>query len=82
MPITSEIMNEIFNEANNDMQQIVSAAKETFYRPEVDRETVKMWLSLPLVLKEAITAKNPALAKRMDKKAEEYRKGVTNYGRQ
>ena len=62
------------------MQQIVSAAKETFYRPEVERETVKMWLSLPLVLKEAITEKNPALASRMEKKAEDYRKGEMNYG--
>lgn len=82
MPITSDTMNEIFSETNNDMQQIVSAAKETFYRPEVERETVKMWLSLPLVLKEAITEKNPALASRMEKKAEDYRKGEMNYGRQ
>ena len=82
MPITSDTMNEIFSETNNDMQQIVSAAKETFYRPEVERETVKMWLSLPLVLKEAITEKNPALASRMEKKAEDYRKGEVNYGRQ
>lgn len=80
MPITSDTMNEIFSETNNDMQQIVSAAKETFYRPEVERETVKMWLSLPLVLKEAITEKNPALASRMEKKAEDYRKGEMNYG--
>lgn len=82
MPITSDTMNEIFSEAQNDMQQIITAAKETFYRPEIDRETVKMWLSLPLVLKEAITEKNPALAKRLDKKAEDYRKGEVNYGRQ
>ena len=80
MPITSDTINEIFSETNNDMQQIVSAAKETFYRPEVERETVKMWLSLPLVLKEAITEKNPALASRMEKKAEDYRKGEMNYG--
>lgn len=82
MPITSDTMNEIFSEAQNDMQQIITAAKETFYRPEIDRETVRMWLSLPLVLKEAITEKNPALAKRLDKKAEDYRKGEVNYGRQ
>ena len=82
MPITSDTMNEIFSEAQNDMQQIITEAKETFYRPEIDRETVRMWLSLPLVLKEAITEKNPALAKRLDKKAEDYRKGEVNYGRQ
>ena len=59
MPITSDTLNEIFAESSNDMQQIVSAVKDTFYRPEMDRETVKMWLSLPLYLKEAITEKNP-----------------------
>lgn len=80
MPITSDTMNEIFSEAQNDMQQIITAAKESFYRPEIDRATVKMWLSLPLVMKEVITEKNPALAKRLDKKAEDYRKGEVNYG--
>lgn len=79
MAITSDSLNEIFAETQNDMQQIITTAKETFYRPEVERETVRMWLSLPLVLKEAITEKNPQLAKSMDKKAEELRKGV-NYG--
>lgn len=82
MPITSDTLNEIFAETQNDMQQIVTAAKEAFYRPEVDRETVKLWLSLPLVLKEAITEKNPKLASSMEKKAEMYRKGEVNYGRQ
>lgn len=79
MAITSDSLNEIFAETQNDMQQIITTAKETFYRPEVERETVRMWLSLPLTLKEAITEKNPQLAKSMDKKAEELRKGV-NYG--
>lgn len=80
MPITSDTMNEIFSVAKNDMEQIVSASKETFYRPEIDRETVKMWLSLPLVLREAITERNPQLAQRMDKKAEQLRKGEVDYG--
>lgn len=78
MPITSDTMNEIFNATNNDMQEIVNAAKETFYSPEIDRATVQMWLNLPLVLKEAITERNPALAKSLDKKAENLRKGVDN----
>ena len=80
MAITSETMNEIFAETSNDMEQIVSAAKESFYRPELDRETVRMWLELPLLLKEAITEKNPALAKRLDKKVEQYRKGEVSDG--
>lgn len=80
MAITSESLNEIFAETQNDMEQIVTAVKESFYRPEVDRETVKMWLSLPLVLKEAITEKNPALAKRLDSKVEQYRKGEVSNG--
>ena len=78
MPITSDTLNEIFADTQNDMQQIVTAAKEPFYKPEVERETVKMWLALPQVLKEAITDKNPKLADRLNKKAEEYREGV-NY---
>lgn len=80
MAITSESLNEIFAETQNDMEQIVTAVKESFYRPELDRETVKMWLSLPLVLKEAITEKNPALAKRLDSKVEQYRKGEVSNG--
>ena len=80
MALTVDSMNEIFAETQNDMQLIISQAKQEFYRPEVDRETVKMWIELPLVLKEAITAKNPKLASQMDKKAEEYRKGVKTYG--
>ena len=80
MAITSESLNEIFAETQNDMEQIVTAVKESFYRPELDRETVKMWLSLPLVLKEAITEKNPALAKRLDSKVDQYRKGEVSNG--
>lgn len=80
MPITVDTLNEIFAATQNDMSQIVTAAKETFYKPEVERETVRMWLSLPLVLREAITEKNPTLANRLDKKAEEYRRGEDDYG--
>lgn len=80
MAITSEIMGEIFTATQNDMQQMTAAAKETFYRPEIDRETVKMWLSLPLILKEAITERNPSLAKRLDKKADQYRRGELTDG--
>ena len=79
MAITSDTLNEIFAETQNDMEQIVNAAKETFYRPEMDRETVKLWLSLPQVLKEAITEKNPKLATSLNNKAEQYRKG-DDYG--
>ena len=80
MAITSDIMEEIFAETQNDMEQIISAARETFYQPETERETIKTWLSLPLVVKEAITAKNPKLAKDLDKKAEQLRKGDKDYG--
>ena len=79
MAITSEIMGEIFTATQNDMQAMTAAAKETFFRPEIDRETVKMWESLPLVLREAITERNPSLAKRMDKKAEQFRTGEVTY---
>ena len=79
MPITSDTLNEIFADTQNDMQAIVTAVKDTFYRPETDRATVQMWLNLPQVLKEAITEKNPALANRLNKKAEEYQEGG-NYG--
>lgn len=79
MPLTVDTMNEIFADTANDMDLIITQCKEAFYRPEVDRETVKMWIEMPLVLKEAITSKNPKLASSLDKKAEEYKKGV-NYG--
>ena len=75
MAITIDTLNEIFAETQNDMQLIVGQAKEDFYRPEIDRETVKMWISLPLALREAISAKNPKLASNMDKKADMFRKG-------
>ena len=76
MPITIDTLNEIFADTQNDMQMIVAQAKETFYRPEIDRETVKMWVSLPLTLREAITERNPKLALSMNKKAEMFRKGA------
>ena len=80
MAITSDVLNEIFTATQNDMQQIISAAKLEFYNPEIERETVSMWLSLPLVFREAITAKNPKLAKELDNKAEQFRKGDKDYG--
>lgn len=80
MAITTDIMDEIFAETQNDMEQIISAAREEFYQPETERETVKIWLTLPLVVKEAITAKNPKLAKELDDKAEQFRKGDKDYG--
>lgn len=76
MPITIDTLNEIFAETQNDMQLIIAQAKEEFYRPEMDRETVKMWISLPVTLREAITEKNPKLASSMNRKAEEFRKGA------
>ena len=80
MAITSDTMNEIFTATRNDMEQIISAAKEEFYAPETERATVEMWISLPLVLREAVTQKNPKLAKDLDNKAEKFRKGDMNYG--
>ena len=80
MAITSDVLNEIFTATQNDMQQIISAAKEEFYQPETERETVKIWLTLPLVMRDAITKKNPQLAKDLDSKAEQLRKGDMNYG--
>ena len=73
--ITIDTLNEIFTETQNDMQQIMNAVREEFNRPETDRETVKLWLSMPLVLREAIIARNPKLAKSLDKKAAELRGG-------
>ena len=80
MAVTIDIMDEIFAETQNDMEQIISAAKEEFYQPETERETVRIWIQLPLLVKEAITAKNPKLAKDLDKKAEQLRKGDKDYG--
>ena len=76
MPITIDTLNEIFAETQNDMQLIIAQAQNDFYQPEIDRETVKMWLSHPLTLREAITERNPKLAQNMNKKAENLRKGV------
>ena len=80
MAITSDVMEEIFALTQNDMEQIISAAKEEFYQPETERETVRIWIQLPLLVREAITAKNPQLAKDLDKKADQFRKGDKNYG--
>lgn len=79
MPITIDTMEEIFATAQNDMKLIIAQCQEEFYQPEINRETVKMWLSLPLMMREAITAKNPKLAKDMDARAEKLRKGEMNY---
>ena len=73
--ITIDTMNEIFTETQTDMQQIINAVKEEFNRPETDREAVKIWLQMPLVLKEALTAKHPTLARSLDKKAQKLREG-------
>lgn len=80
MPITIDTLNEIFAETQNDMDLIISQSKEDFYRPEIERETVKMWLSLPQILREAITERNPRLASDLNNKAEQFRKGEVNYG--
>ncbi len=73
--VTIDTLQEIFFQVQNDMQLMIYQSKEDFFRPEMDRETVKMWLEMPLQLREAITAKNPKLAKNLDKKAENLRKG-------
>lgn len=80
MAVTVDTLNEIFAETQNDMMLIVGQCKDAFYKPEIDRETVKMWISLPLMLREAITEKNPKLANSLDKQADQLRKGVSNYG--
>ena len=80
MPITIDSMEEIFSEAQNDLKLVIAQCKEEFYKPETDRETVKMWLTLPLAMREAITEKNPKLAKSLNDKADRYRKGDMNYG--
>ena len=73
--ITIDTLNEIFTVTQQDIQQIIGAVKEEFNRPETDRETVKMWLELPLMLREAITAKNPKLAKSLNDKAKKLQGG-------
>lgn len=79
--ITIDTLQEIFFEVQNDMQLMIAQSKEEFFRPELDRETVKMWLELPLVLKQEIQARNPKLAKNLDNKAEQLRKGQVRYER-
>lgn len=73
--ITVDTLQEIFFEVQNDMQLMIAMCREEFFRPELDRETVKMWLELPLLLKQEIQARNPKLAKDLDSKAEQLRKG-------
>lgn len=80
MAITIDTLNEMFSDAQNDMQQIVTQCKEEFYRPETDRETVRMWLTMPQIMREVITKKNPGLAKELNGRAEKLRKGDINYG--
>ena len=79
--VTVDTLQEIFFEVQNDMQLIIAQCQEEFFRPELDRETVRMWLELPLVLKQEISARNPTLARNLDKKAEDLRKGQVNYER-
>lgn len=78
--ITIDTLNNIFTDTQTDMQQIVATAKEEFFRPETDRETVKMWDEMPLVLKQAITVRNPKLAGRLNKKSEQLKNGGIDYG--
>ena len=73
--VTIDTLQEIFFQVQNDMELIIYQSREDFFRPELDRETVKMWLEMPLQLKEAITKRNPKLAKNLDTKAENLRKG-------
>ena len=68
-------LNEMMTAAQNDIEQIIHASREEFFRPETDRAVVQMWLDLPLVMKAAITAKNPKLAKNLNKKADDLRRG-------
>ncbi len=73
--ITIDTLNEIFSDCQNDIQQIIAAANQEFNRPETDREAVKIWLDMPLVLREAVTARNPKLAKSLDSKAKQLQEG-------
>ena len=73
--ITIDTLEEIFSEVQSDTQNIINAAKEEYYRPETDREAVKIWLQMPLVLREAITAKNPNLAKSLNEKTKKLQGG-------
>lgn len=73
--ITIDTLNEIFSDVQNDMQQIIAAANQEFNRPETDREAVKIWLDMPLVLREAVTSRNPKLAKSLNDKARKLQGG-------
>ncbi len=73
--ITIDTLNQIFSEAQSDAQQIIAAVNQEFQRPETDREAVKIWLDLPLLVKEAITSKNPQLAKSLNNKAKQLQGG-------
>lgn len=78
--VNIDTLNNIFTETQNDMQQMIAAIKEEFMRPETDRETVRMWTEMPLVLKEAITARNPKLAQSLNKKEQQLKNGGIDYG--
>lgn len=78
--VNIDTLNNIFTETQNDMQQMIAAIKEEFLRPETDRETVRMWTEMPLVLKEAITARNPKLAQSLNKKEQQLKNGGIDYG--
>ncbi len=73
--ITIDTLNEMFSDVQNDIQQIISAANQEFNRPETDREAVKIWLDMPLVLREAITSRNPKLAKSLNEKTRKLQGG-------
>ena len=78
--VNIDTLNNIFTETQTDMQQMIAAIKEEFMRPETDRETVRMWMEMPSVLREAITARNPKLAKNLNKKSEQLKNGGIEYG--
>ena len=73
--VTIDTLQEMFFTVQNDLELMIYQSREDFFRPELDRETVKMWLEMPLQMREAITARNPKLAKNLDKKADDLRKG-------
>lgn len=73
--INTEILQQAFTAAQNDMMVMVEEAKAEFYRPDIEREGVTMWAKLPPMMKAMITARNPQAGKAMDRKLEEYKKG-------
>ena len=78
--INIDTLNEIFTAVQTDMQQMINASREEFMRPETDRETVRIWNEMPLTLKEAISARNPKLAERLNKKSDQLKNGGIDYG--